>query len=63
MRSIHMRSVAKKLQKGATMIEYALLASLVAVAAVVALTTVGTEIKCEFSTVIVKLGGAAVSGC
>lgn len=53
----------KKLEKGATMIEYALLASLVAVAAVVALTTVGTEIKCEFSTVIVKLGGTTVTGC
>lgn len=45
------------------MIEYALLASLVAVTAVVALTTVGTEIKCEFSTVITKLGGTAVTGC
>ena len=53
----------KHLQKGATMIEYALMASLVAVAAVTALSTVGTEIKCEFSSVIVKLGGSTVSGC
>ena len=52
------RFLSKKLQKGATMIEYALLASLIAIAAITALTTAGTEIKKEFECVSSKLGGS-----
>ncbi len=42
---------AIKLQKGVTMIEYALLAALVAVAAVATLTVLGTTISGYFTTV------------
>ena len=52
------RFLSKKLQKGATMIEYALLASLIAVVAIATLTTAGTSISSKFSCVSSKLGGA-----
>ena len=52
------RFFSKKLQKGATMIEYALLASLIAVVAITALTSAGTAISSKFSCVSSKLGGA-----
>ena len=55
------RFLSKKLQKGATMIEYALLASLVAVAAITALTSAGTEIKKEFDCVATKLTNSATA--
>jgi pilus assembly protein Flp/PilA len=44
-----------KSQKGVTMIEYALIAGLVAVAAVVILGTVGTKVSTVFTTVSTKL--------
>ncbi len=40
-----------KSQKGVTMIEYALLAALVAVAAVLTLTTLGTTLSDYFATI------------
>jgi pilus assembly protein Flp/PilA len=43
-------------QAGVTMIEYALIAALVGVAAIVALTTLGTDIKAKFTSI-----GTAVS--
>ncbi|NCU85513.1 MAG: Flp family type IVb pilin [Betaproteobacteria bacterium] len=49
-----MRKLSK--QAGVTMIEYALIAALVGVAAIVALTTLGTDIKNKFTTI-----GASVS--
>jgi len=44
-----MRKLSK--QAGVTMIEYALIAALVGVAAIVALTTLGTEIKAKFTSI------------
>jgi pilus assembly protein Flp/PilA len=55
------RFLSKKLQKGATMIEYALLASLVAVVAIGALTAGGTSIEKRFNCVATKLGGTATA--
>lgn len=43
--------------KGATMIEYALLASLVAIAAATILATLGGTISAKFSSVNTTLGG------
>ena len=40
-----------KSQKGVTMIEYALIAALIAVVAVTALTTVGTELVAKFTAI------------
>lgn len=42
-------------EKGVTMIEYALIAALIAVAAVAILATVGTDITAIFTTVSTKL--------
>ena len=44
-------------QAGVTMIEYALIAALVAVAAVVVLGSVGDEINIVFNNVLTKLKG------
>ena len=44
-------------QRGATIIEYALLASLIAVVAITALTAVGTQITATFNEVATSLGG------
>ncbi|NDF70467.1 MAG: Flp family type IVb pilin [Betaproteobacteria bacterium] len=44
-----MRKLSK--QAGVTMIEYALIAALVGVAAIVALTTLGTDIKNKFTAI------------
>lgn len=43
--------VSPKYQKGVTMIEYALIAALIAVVAVVALTDVGTALTAKFNAV------------
>lgn len=45
------KEVAKKSEKGATMLEYALLAALVAVVAIAAITTLGTSASRQFSRV------------
>ncbi|MDO8608761.1 MAG: Flp family type IVb pilin [Phaeospirillum sp.] len=44
-------------EKGATAIEYGLIAALIAVVAITAMTTVGTNLTSKFSTVATKLGG------
>ncbi|MEI8032672.1 MAG: Flp family type IVb pilin [Chlorobiaceae bacterium] len=44
-----------KSQKGVTMIEYALIAALVAVVAITGLTTLGTDLSALFTTVAGKL--------
>jgi pilus assembly protein Flp/PilA len=44
--------------KGATAIEYGLIAALIAVAAIAALTSVGTELKTTFNTVGSSLSSA-----
>lgn len=41
----------RRTQKGVTMIEYALIAALIAVAAVVVLGTIGNDINTKFGTV------------
>ena len=45
-------------QKGVTMIEYALIAALIAVVAIVALTNIGTEVRTTFECVVLKLQGS-----
>ena len=42
-------------EKGATAIEYGLIAALIAVVAVTAMTTVGTNLSAKFTTVATKL--------
>jgi pilus assembly protein Flp/PilA len=42
-------------ESGATAIEYGLIASLIAVAAIVAMTTVGSKLQSTFSNVSAKL--------
>ena len=44
---------------GATMIEYAILAALVSVVAIAAITTVGSSVNTTFGTVGTKLQGAS----
>lgn len=44
-----------KAQKGVTMIEYALIAALVAVVSISALTDVGTKLADVFDTIVTKL--------
>jgi pilus assembly protein Flp/PilA len=59
-----MRSSFARLMKdesGATMIEYGLIAALVSVAAIVALTSMGTSIQGIFNVVSGKLGAAATT--
>jgi len=48
-------------ESGATAIEYGLIAALVSVAAIVALTNMGESLKLIFTTVSGKLDGAAAS--
>ncbi|UFS70015.1 Flp family type IVb pilin [Geomonas sp. RF6] len=50
-----LRSVVKN-EKGATMVEYALMVALIAVVALAAVTAVGTGTKNEFTTIAQKLG-------
>lgn len=45
-------------EQGATAIEYGLIAALIAIAAITAMTSVGTELTNTFSTVADELGGA-----
>lgn len=45
-------------EEGATAIEYALIAALIAVAAITAMTSVGTEIAAFFTRIAGKLTGA-----
>lgn len=49
----------KKSQSGVTMIEYALIAALIAIAAITLLTPIGTAITAKFQAVLDALGGAA----
>lgn len=45
-------------QAGVTMIEYALIAALIGVAAITALTTLGGNISTKFTTIGTKVSGA-----
>lgn len=44
-------------EEGATAIEYGLIAALIAVAAIVAMTAVGTELTAIFNEILTALGG------
>lgn len=46
-------------EEGATMIEYGLIAGLVAIAAIAGLTTLGTDLKNQFNSIAAKLGTAS----
>jgi len=48
-------------EEGAAAVEYGLLAALIAVVVVVAVSAVGSEVCKTFSTIAQKLGGAAVN--
>lgn len=48
----------KKSQSGVTMIEYALIAALIAIAAIVMLTSVGTAIQAKFTEVATAITGS-----
>lgn len=45
-------------ESGATAIEYGLIAALIAVVIIAAVTTVGTELQKTFTTITTKLSGA-----
>ena len=47
-----------KKQKGVTMIEYALIAALISVVAILALTSAGSEVKATYQTIVDKLSSA-----
>ncbi|SFS38110.1 Flp family type IVb pilin [Brevundimonas viscosa] len=46
-------------ESGATAIEYGLIAALIAVVIISAVTALGTTIKTNFNTIVTKMGGAA----
>jgi pilus assembly protein Flp/PilA len=46
-------------EDGVTMIEYGLLAALIAIVSIVAITTLGTTLQATFDDIAVKLGIAA----
>lgn len=51
-------ALSRRAQKGVTMIEYALIAALIAVAAIAALTLIGGETKSTFSAVGTQMQSA-----
>lgn len=52
---LNKKLASKKSQAGVTMIEYALIAALVAIVAIATLTDVGTAIKAKFTTVATEV--------
>lgn len=46
-------------EEGATAVEYGLIAALIAVAIVAAVTGVGTQLKAVFNSILTSLGGTA----
>ena len=46
-------------ESGATAIEYGLIAALIAVVIISAVTALGTTIKSNFNTIVTKMGGTA----
>jgi pilus assembly protein Flp/PilA len=48
-------------EQGVTAIEYGLIAALIAVVIIGAVTAVGTELKSTFNTIVTKLGGTAAA--
>lgn len=60
MKNLMKRFVAD--ESGATAIEYGLIAALIAVAAITAMTTVGTELIAKFTTISDTLKNAGTGG-
>lgn len=54
-------AVSRRAQKGVTMIEYALIAALIAVAAIAALTLIGGDLKTTFGSVSDSLKGGTTT--
>ena len=52
------KKASKKSQSGVTMIEYALIAALIAIAAITVLTPIGAQILAKFQDVLTALGGS-----
>ena len=50
---MHSKNLTK--QQGVTMIEYALIAALISVVAILALTDAGTQVKATYQTIVDKL--------
>ena len=50
-------------EEGVTAIEYALIASLIAVVIILAVTATGTAVRDTFCAVVTALGGTAPAGC
>jgi len=50
------RSSQRRRQSGVTLIEYALIAALIAVVAIASLTSVGNNLKAKFTSVATSLG-------
>lgn len=48
-------------ESGATAIEYGLIAALISVVAIVAMTSVGSQLKIVFNTISEKMNGAVTS--
>ena len=52
------KKVSKKSQSGVTMIEYALIAALIAIASITVLTPIVSQILAKFQDVLTALGGS-----
>ena len=48
---------ARRSEKGASAVEYGLLVALIAVAIILAVTALGTELKATFNEIVTDLGG------
>lgn len=58
MKAIKFTALRQRNQKGATIIEYVLIAALLSIAAIGTLTTLGTSISTKFGTVNTKVSAA-----
>ena len=54
-----MKLAMKKRQKGVTMIEYGLIAALISIIAITALTSIGTNVNLKFEEVVKALAPAS----
>ena len=52
-----MKSIEKKSERGASLVEYALLVALIAVIAIAAVRILGTNVSQQFSTIAAQIQG------
>ncbi len=57
-KDLNKTEAANKKQKGASLVEYALLVALIAVVCIVAIRAVGTSASAQFNSIAVQLGSA-----